>query len=235
MREKNNILRSRCTQYLLCILCCYPLQIMEKYLNQVEELIQIAVNEASSETRVIGRECYLQFAELFPTNAKLLIKSLSAAAQKALGEGIPRRSVGSEMISIRKEFIIPKIKKPYASPKTSPFSNENFSKASYIAKPQLRASNPVVTHKEFASDKPDIQLHFLKVKEPNQNIETKDVSFEEYSGQEVSSSEDCKGETELDSESCQEALEISKNRVKRMIKCCQSDVTIKCFITGPRN
>ena len=86
MKSKNTLLRSKCSQYLRSILSNYPASVLEKYANSLEDLIKIAVNDASPETRSTGRDNYLLYSQIFPTKAAALYAKFSASVQRALAE-----------------------------------------------------------------------------------------------------------------------------------------------------
>ena len=85
-KSKNSVLRGKCCQYLQCVLKNYPKGILEKFIDDIEEMMTILLNEAAAETRVIARECYLKYESSFPDNAKNLLKKLPSPTQKAILE-----------------------------------------------------------------------------------------------------------------------------------------------------
>jgi hypothetical protein len=86
IRTKNSLLRTRCANYLSVILINYPTKLLEKYCTNIEEMIRIAVNDASSETRAIGRECFILYEQAFPSKANTLFNTFLLAVQKAVNE-----------------------------------------------------------------------------------------------------------------------------------------------------
>lgn len=83
-KTKNWVLRGKCCQYLECILRSYPRGLLEKFTEDIEEMLIGLLNEAAAETRATARECYLAYAGTFPDQAKGLLRQLSAPTQKAI-------------------------------------------------------------------------------------------------------------------------------------------------------
>ena len=86
IRTKNSLLRTRCASYLSAILTGYPTRLLEKYCTNIEEMIRIAINDASTETRSIGRECFILYEQAFPSKANTLFNTFLSAVQKAVNE-----------------------------------------------------------------------------------------------------------------------------------------------------
>lgn len=172
IKSKNPVMRLKSSQYTSTILSYYPISILGKTTIQIEDVISNAVNDASAETRAFGRESFLQYSEFFQPNAKTLLKTLSAAAQKAIAEGMSRRSVES----------LPE--KPQEKPKKvtrSPMPNSKGNKKDIGvgSKPHKgRLSNPLMYVKDINIDKPETQKAFFQVQEPNPHAEIKDLVFE---------------------------------------------------------
>ena len=97
MKVKNQVLRSKCCQYLLSILFNYPEPILEKHASVIEDVIMIAINEAAADTRATARECYLQYANILPSKAQELMARLNPSAQKAIIDSVNRKTVSGEL------------------------------------------------------------------------------------------------------------------------------------------
>lgn len=97
MKGKNPVLRAKCCQYLLCILCSYPATVVEKYTGAIDEVISTGINEASADARSTAKECHLQYSHLLPAKAQALLSRLSASAQKAIMDSAKTRTISGEL------------------------------------------------------------------------------------------------------------------------------------------
>ena len=86
MKSKNPLLRSKCGQYLHCILSNYPSSVLEKHTGIIEEIIKISVIDAVPDTRAAGRDCFFSYEEYFPAKAAALLNSLNSSVQKAIAD-----------------------------------------------------------------------------------------------------------------------------------------------------
>jgi len=97
MKTKNANLRGKCCQYLLCILTNYPIQILEKNISFIEEIITSGLNEAALETRATARECFQHYSQILPEQSTILLNKLPPASQKAILDSAARKSISSEL------------------------------------------------------------------------------------------------------------------------------------------
>ena len=123
IKTKNSLLRSKCSNYLTCILTNYPPTLLEKYCTNIEDMIKIAVNDASADARSSGRNCYILYEQLFPSKANSILHCFPIATQRAIAEvkgQKPNSLIASQKISLENPKIIQNnIKKP-VKPKEVP-------------------------------------------------------------------------------------------------------------------
>lgn len=86
MKAKNSLLRARCASYLQAILTNYPTKLLEKHMSHIEEMVTTAVNDASADTRALGRECFVLYEQVFASRANSLLSKFAPAVQKAVAE-----------------------------------------------------------------------------------------------------------------------------------------------------
>ena len=107
---KNSVLRGKCSQYLECILKSYSTTILEKFTEDIEEMLTGLLNEAAAETRTTARECYLAYRNIFPDQAKNLLKQLPPATQKAILEQSNKTNAPESNLATPEKF---KVKSPH--------------------------------------------------------------------------------------------------------------------------
>ena len=83
---KNPVLRSKCSIYLRSILSNYPIEIVEKHTEHLENGLRIGLTDASAETRSVARESFVLYESLFPNRATKLYEKLSLPLQRAICE-----------------------------------------------------------------------------------------------------------------------------------------------------
>lgn len=146
--RKNPVLRNKCGAYLQCILAHFPRSLIEKYSESVENGISTIINDASADTRTIGRECYSLYEDMFPGKAKKLYSRLSAATQKAIALTVPsteHMSVARESHNSAKENIIVMEKEVNRRQKSV-----NFSLATTLEQPSPRKIYNITEDKSSA-------------------------------------------------------------------------------------
>jgi len=163
--RKNPILRNKCSAYLQSILTYFPISTIEKYSSNVENGISIALNDASADTRAIGRECYNLYEDIFPEKAKKLYDTLPSAVQKAIishhfkeNKVIPKKefmSIAREIDNSSKENVM--IEKEVS--KRQKLAYENSSTLGHSTPHDADECKPLTNNYSLSFDSKETKVH----------------------------------------------------------------------------
>ena len=106
--SKNQIFRNKIAQYLNKILEIFHSTILEKYQNLIEIAFISTVSDANKDTRIIMRQCFKLYGQMFPIKADKLVIKFDIPIQKAMiEEGIINHDLS--LIKYKKEGVINQI------------------------------------------------------------------------------------------------------------------------------
>ncbi|XP_012270047.1 CLIP-associating protein 1-A isoform X2 [Orussus abietinus] len=115
LNSKSKDIRRAACEYLKLILNCWPTQILQKHVANLQEAIKKGIADSDSDARAHARQSYWAFKDHFPEQAEILLNSLDATYKRSLMSLSNSGSINSLNATSKNVNISPRTPRPAMS------------------------------------------------------------------------------------------------------------------------